>query len=94
MTNKKMARSFSPNAASKIGPAVDEIFAENLDRLQRRAGTEDHRHENGRLQRVEHQRIDIQFGDIAEDLAAERLPMGERVGGDADQGSEPENRCY
>ena len=60
-------------------PAVDEIFAQDLDRLQRCAGTEDDRHENSRLQRVEHQGVDIQFRDVAENLVAERLPVRERI---------------
>jgi hypothetical protein len=85
-----MASSFSPNATSKMGPRLTKYSLKNLNRLQRGAGAEDHGHENGRLQRVEYQRIDVQFRDVAEDLAVERLPMSERVGNDTDQAGEPE----
>ena len=86
-----MARSFSPNAGVEDRTAVDEIFAQSLDRLQRRAGAEDHDRQDRRLQGVEHQRVDVQFADVAENLVVERLPMGDRVDGDADQRREPEH---
>ena len=59
-------------AGVKDRPAIDEIFAQDLNGLERPTGTEDDRHENGRLQRVKHQRIDVQVGDITENFGAER----------------------
>src|SRR5208337_1574930 len=72
-------------------PAVDEIFAQDLDRLQRRAGAKNYRYQNGGLQRVEHQGVDMELRDVAENLGAKRLPVRERVGENADQRRKPEN---
>ncbi len=85
-----MARSFSPNAGSKIGPRLTKYSLKTSIACKVAAGAEDHADKDRRLKRVEHEGIDVEFGDIAENLAAERLPVCESISSDANEGSEPE----
>ena len=71
--------SFSPKPASKIGPRLTKYSLNISMACSVRAGAKDHRHQDRRLQRVEHQRVDVQIRDVAENLVAERLPMGEPI---------------
>ena len=76
--------------ASKIGPRLTKYSLKTSIACSVAPAQKITADKDRRLQRVEHQGVDVQFGDVAENLAAKRLPMRERVGQRCRRGSEPE----
>ena len=67
-----------------------EMLPEHLDRLQGRPGREHDRDEDRDLQGVVDETFDVELGGRLEDVLAKGLPVGHRVGDNADQGRKPE----
>ena len=82
---------FAPEDRVEHRALVDQVQAQHLDQLEDAAGAQDQRHQQRHLQRIEHQPLGIEIADPAEEVLAERLPVRDDVGDDADERGEPED---
>ena len=73
------------------GAAMDEVFAQHFNGLKGRSGAENHCDQDGGLKGVEHQVVDIEFDNVAEDFGAKRLPVSNRIGNHPHQRGEPKH---